>query len=88
MSEASEDKELTNTKFKVSIRDMMDLIDTYRQRKFDEDIKCLKNVHGGPEGLAEKLCTNTKTGIVPNDLEERDLVFGSNKKKQAKRSNF
>lgn len=79
---------LKQSKFKVSVHDMMKLIDSYRNRKFDEDIMSLKNDYGGPEGLAEKLVSSTKNGIVPNDLEQRDEVFGTNKKNPPKRTKF
>eukprot|EP00117_Sycon_ciliatum_P039300 scpid90315/ scgid29068/ Plasma membrane calcium-transporting ATPase 4; Plasma membrane calcium ATPase isoform 4; Plasma membrane calcium pump isoform 4 len=51
-------------------------------------MKSLKDDFGGVEGLAAKLETDTKDGIVPNDLEERDLAFGTNKKPETKRTPF
>lgn len=87
MSEGSEDKDL-NSKFKVKLTELEELVDKYRTRKFDEDIKALKSQFGGAEGLAEKLCSNTKDGIVPNDLDERDAAFGTNKKEKPKRTSF
>ena len=48
----------------------------------------LKDEFNGAEGLAELLETNTHEGLVPNDLEERDLAFGTNKKDPPKRTPF
>lgn len=87
MSEPSEEKEI-NTKFKVKVSDLVDLVETYRNRKFDEDLKVLKGDYGGVEGIAEKLFSDVKNGLTPNDIEERDLVFGSNAKDPPKRSSF
>lgn len=73
------DKE-ANTKFTITRQELVDLIELYRNREFDDDIKKLKTELGGPEGLAEKLFTDTRKGIVPSDLDERDRVYGSNAK--------
>ncbi len=87
MSEPSEEKAI-NTKFKVTIKQLTGLIDAYRQRTFDEDMKYIKGEFGGIDGLAEKLYTDLKNGITPIDLEERDLVYGSNAKDQLKVTGF
>lgn len=87
MSEPSEEKAI-NTKFKVSIKQLTGLIDSYRQRTFDEDMKYIKGEFGGIDGLAEKLYTDLKNGITPVDLEERDLAYGSNAKDQLKVTGF
>lgn len=87
MSEPSEEKAI-NTKFKVTIKQLTALIDCYRQRTFDEDMKYIKGEFGGIDGLAEKLYTDLKNGITPVDLEERDLAYGSNAKDQLKVTGF
>jgi Ca2+ transporting ATPase len=87
MSEPSEEINL-NTKFKVSLNELVELVEQYRNRNFDEDIKSLKSDFGGPEGLADKLFSHTSNGITPNDLEERDSAFGTNAKDAPKRTGF
>lgn len=87
MSEPAEDKAI-NTKFKVPLNQLKELIDAYRTRTFDEDLKFIKGEFGSVEGLAEKLYTNLKSGITPIDLEERDLVYGTNMKDPLKVTGF
>jgi hypothetical protein len=87
MSEPAEEKAI-NTKFKVSVDTLKKLVDSYRQREFDDDLKMIKGEFGGVEGLAEKLYTNLKKGITPIDLEERDLVYGTNAKDPLKVTGF
>lgn len=88
MSEPSEEKAI-NTKFKVSIKQLTGLVDAYRQRTFDEDLKYVKGEFGGIEGLAEKLYTDLKNGINPSvDLDERDMVYGTNAKDPLKVTGF
>lgn len=82
------DEQIENTKFDIKISELVDLIELYRSRTFDEDLKSLRNDFGGIEGLAEKLYSHPKDGIVPIDLEERDRAFGSNKKDKLKRKSF
>lgn len=88
MSESEEVDRAVNSKFQVKLQELVDVVELYRNRNFDEDLKALKGDFGGIEGLAQKLCSHTRDGIVPNDLEERDAVFGSNAKDPVKRSNF
>lgn len=85
MSETEEEQKV-NTKFKIDIKELVDLVEMYRARTFDEDLKALKGDYGGVEGLVEKLHSHSRNGIVPNDLDERDLVFGSNAKDKPKRT--
>ncbi len=87
MSQASEEQEI-NTKFKIKLSTLVDLIESYRNRKYDEDIKFIKEQLSGMEGLAQSLETDLNDGLVPNDLDERDLAFGSNAKEPAKRTPF
>ena len=87
MSEGSEEKEI-NTKFKIKMNDLVNLVEEYRNRKFDEDLKMLKDTFGGVEGIAEKLFSSTTDGIMGDDLDERDLAFGSNAKDPPVRTGF
>eukprot|EP00343_Euplotes_focardii_P007905 CAMPEP_0205819478 /NCGR_PEP_ID=MMETSP0206-20130828/1867_1 /ASSEMBLY_ACC=CAM_ASM_000279 /TAXON_ID=36767 /ORGANISM="Euplotes focardii, Strain TN1" /LENGTH=1118 /DNA_ID=CAMNT_0053113125 /DNA_START=29 /DNA_END=3385 /DNA_ORIENTATION=+ len=83
-----EEQQVINTKFGVKRDDLVDLIELYRGRKFDEDLKGLKGDYNGVEGIAEKLHSDPRNGIIPNDLDERDEAFGSNKKEPSKRNSF
>jgi len=85
---ADVEEQIINTKFKVKVEELSNLIEVYRNRDFDEDLKHIKGNFGGIEGIAEKLHTDPRNGIVPTDLEERDHAFGSNKKEVAKRTSF
>ena len=87
MADVEEQAEI-NTKFKIKMEELSNLVEEYRNRNFDEDLKSIKGNYGGIEGLADKLHTDPKNGIVPTDLEERDQAFGSNKKEVAKRNSF
>jgi hypothetical protein len=87
MSEGEEQMEI-NSKFGIKISELVELVETYRGREFDDDLKSIKADHGGVEGLAEKLHTDCHNGIIPTDLEERDAVFGSNKKEPPTRTSF
>jgi magnesium-transporting ATPase (P-type) len=42
----------------------------------------------GIQGLAEKLHVDLSTGIIPNDLEDREKAFGSNMRPAPKRTPF
>ena len=77
-----------NTKFNVKLQELVDLVELYRNRKFDDDLRSLKEDFGGVEGLAQKLFSNTQDGITGDDLEERDKAFGSNAKEPPKRTGF
>lgn len=87
MSETEERKEV-NTKFDIKLDELVALVELYRSRKFDEDLKAIKSDYGGIEGIAQKLYTDPENGFVPNDIEERDLAFGSNAKDPPKRTGF
>lgn len=88
MSESVDDEQQINSKFGVKVKDLVDLVELYRNRTFDEDLKALKLEYDGVEGLASKLFSHPNDGIVPNDLEERDQAFGSNAKDPPKRTGF
>jgi len=84
----SEEEEIFISKFKIGVPDLVEIVDSYTERTFDEDIKLLKNKFKGMDGLAMKLKTNLKTGIESDDLKERDFVFGNNRKLQNQRTSF
>jgi magnesium-transporting ATPase (P-type) len=66
--------------FDVSLNTLIDVVEAYRGRKFDEDLKFINTTLGGIDGLAGKLKTSIAEGIKGHDLEQRDEQFGSNKK--------
>lgn len=70
------------------IDDLVNLVESYRTRTFDEDMKMLKDEFGGPEGLAAKVNTNLSDGLLGNDFAKRDAHFGSNQKDPPQRSGF
>ena len=68
-----------NGDYGVEIEELIDLVEAYRKREFDEDVTMLRTEFGGSEGLAEKLKTSIKDGLKCNDFYERDEEFGDNK---------
>jgi Ca2+ transporting ATPase len=66
-------------------------VEKYRQRTYDEEIIYLEETLGGVEEVARKLKTDVVDGITVTtveELEERDMIFGTNKKKPFKRTSF
>lgn len=66
--------------FDVKLTTLIDLVEAYRGRKFDEDLKFINTTLGGIEGLEKKLMTSATAGIKGHDLDKRDEQYGSNKK--------
>jgi P-type Ca2+ transporter type 2B len=63
-------------------------VESYRNRKFDEDITMLKDEFDGNEGLARKLKSSVTDGLLGDDFAKRDQAFGDNKKEPPRRSGF
>lgn len=63
--------------FKISKKELSELINTYQTRKFEEDIVA-SEAHGGVEGLAEKICVDPKFGLTGEDFPLRTQHFGNN----------
>jgi hypothetical protein len=78
MAQEVETKRL-NEDFEVEMEQLIELVELYRNRKFDEDFQSIKENYQGAEGLAQKLKSNIKDGLSGDDFEERDLEYGSNK---------
>ena len=78
MAQEVETKRL-NEDFEVELEQLIELVELYRNRNFDEDFQAIKSNYQGTEGLAQKLRTNIKDGLTGDDFEERDLEYGSNK---------
>ena len=70
------------------IEELVELVESYRSRTFDEDITKLKEEYGGEEGLASRIKSNISDGILGDDLELRDSVYGTNRKDPPTRSSF
>ena len=70
----------------ISIEKLVDLVECYRDRKFDEDIQKLKDEFGGMEGIADKLKTSLSKGLLGDDLLKREVEFGTNKKDPPERA--
>lgn len=67
---------------------MVDIVECYRQRKFDEDLKIIEEKYTDIAGLATMLRSDVKRGITAADFESRDQHFGSNEKKASERTPF
>ena len=68
-----------NEDFGVELEELIELVENYRNRKFDEDIQTLRTKFEGSDGLAQKMRTSLKEGLKCDDFEDRDLEFGNNK---------
>lgn len=80
--------EVVVRKFAVSLSQLVDLVESYRNRKFDDDISMLKHKFEGIDALSDKLKTNTKSGIDETTVIDREVEFGSNRKDPPKISGF
>ena len=72
--------QLVNHHFELGLDSLINLVESYRNRKFDEDLKYLNQELEGINGLSKKLKTSVDGGIKGDDLEQRDEQFGTNKK--------
>ena len=77
-----------NIKFKVTQKELMALVEKYRQRKYADDIDYIKNEMKGINGLLESLDVSFEKGISLNSLESRTEVFGTNHKDPPGRTPF
>lgn len=67
----------------------MDLVKAYQQKDYDEELTYLTDTLGGVDELAHKLKTDPTDGIrvtSEEELNERDEVFGHNRKDPFKRT--
>lgn len=67
---------------------MVNIVDAYRGRKFDEEMTMIRDKFEGDEGLAKKLRTSITDGLEGNDISKRDKHFGSNERDPPERSGF
>ena len=76
-SKASEPSQIIHLT-SLDLDTLVNMVEAYRQRTYDEDVKYLENDLKGVEGLEESLKTTVEKGLTGHDFEERDSVFGSN----------
>jgi hypothetical protein len=76
--EVMETKRL-NQDYGVELEELIELVESYRNRLFDEDIKFIQEKYDNAEGLSMKLKTKIKDGLKWDDFEERDIEYGNNK---------
>lgn len=86
-AEMQELRGASGSKFILAIKDMVELVEGYRQRDFDEDLKKIESA-GGIEGVATGLGTSLEEGLSGGDFSQRAKAFGDNKKKPLERTGF
>ena len=74
-----------NAKYGTSVEEMTLLVDDYRLRNYDEDLKKISQLEG-VEGVATALGSNCSTGLDGKDFDQRTKEFGSNAKPPIERS--
>ena len=70
------------------IEKLVELVESYRNRQFDEDITMLRDSFGSEQGIAQKLNANLKDGLLWDDFLLRDANFGTNKKTPPQQTGF
>jgi magnesium-transporting ATPase (P-type) len=63
--------------FKISKNELVELVNKYKTRTYDEEIRVLENL-GGVEGMLQKLKSNKETGLNGADFPQRTEAFGNN----------
>ena len=69
----------SNTNFGIASKDLEDMIDKYKRRKYDEEIIALEEL-GGMEGIINGVKANVEQGLSENekDMQNRIEAYGSN----------
>ena len=74
--------------FNTSVQELLNLVESYRQRKLAEDIEAIAN-EGGLESFQEKLKTSFRSGLnSTDDHTERVRIFGSNRPAKEKSKSY
>lgn len=66
--------------FKVSKKQLVDVIEKYRQRTYVEDIEMITGELKGIESLLEALDVDPQVGISATTLDARNQAFGNHMK--------
>jgi Ca2+ transporting ATPase len=75
-------------KFKITAEQLMNIVDSYRERKFTEDVDAIEAI-GDIEDIACSLMTDLNSGLsADEDKVDRIGYFGSNQRGDAKRQTF
>ena len=69
-----------NANYKITKKQLIDVIEAYRQRKYVEDIDYIKNELNGIDSVLEALDVTEEAGISATSLESRTAVFGTHHK--------
>ena len=77
----------SSVKFKISIPDLIDLVDSYRGRTFTQDIDKIEKL-GGVHVFEELLNVSFSNGLTGSDIAKRKLNYGRNKRLKAKKKTF
>ena len=67
-----------NHDFDIDKEEIDSIFRIYQQRKTNEEIKYINSIHKGLDGLANKLKTDLKSGIMINSIEKRRQHFDDN----------
>ena len=73
----------------VALDQLIQIVEGYRQRRYNEDMLCVDNLGGkshflfnggviGSHSLMEKLNTSLEKGLTPHDFDARTQFFSSN----------
>lgn len=74
--------------FNVGVQDLLNIVESYRQRKLAEDIEIIMN-EGGLQSYQEKLKTSFRSGLITSeDHSERIRMFGSNRTAKEKPKSY
>ena len=65
--EAINSFEISKHLWPSELQELIDIVQAYKQRTFDEDIQLVEK-HGGLDGIASKLKTSWKDGISANSV--------------------
>lgn len=68
-----------NSQFAISLKDLEDMVDNYKRRKYNEEILSLEEL-GGVQGLVESLRTSVEYGLTNDEIDKNKRIeaFGSN----------
>lgn len=68
-----------NHEYGAELEELIDLVESYRNRLFDDDIKFIQEKYINSDGLADKIRTSIVDGLKGDDFEDREMEYGNNK---------